>query len=56
MRVSSGIILVILYGVSDEIHQLFVPGRFFSLSDILTNTAGILSSMVAYIMSSFKKD
>ena len=28
------ILLAILYGISDEFHQLFVPGRHFSLFDI----------------------
>jgi len=29
-----------LYGVADEIHQYFVPGRVCSISDILINAAG----------------
>ncbi len=29
-----------LYGISDEIHQYFVPGREFSYLDILANTIG----------------
>ena len=33
-----GLILSILYGISDEIHQLFVPNRAFALFDILTNS------------------
>jgi len=28
------------YGVSDEIHQYFVPSRTFSLADMLANTVG----------------
>lgn len=32
-----------LYGVSDEIHQLFVPNRFFELFDILVDMVGSLS-------------
>ncbi len=31
------------YAVFDEIHQLFTPGRSFQLSDILTDTAGIVT-------------
>lgn len=42
------IIIAILYGASDELHQYFVPGRHFSLFDILTNSAGILTASVIY--------
>ncbi len=30
-----------LYGISDEIHQLFVPGREFSSADILVDVLGV---------------
>jgi VanZ family protein len=31
----------VLYGISDEIHQYFVPGRFMSIWDIVANGLGI---------------
>jgi len=31
-----------LYGVSDEFHQSFVPGRYPSLSDVVADTVGSL--------------
>ncbi len=34
--------LGVLYAVSDEWHQTFVPGRDPSLADLLTDTAGVL--------------
>ncbi len=34
--------LCALYGISDEIHQLFVPNRHFELLDILFDTIGSL--------------
>ncbi len=37
-----------LYGVSDEIHQLFVPMRFFSIDDILANFAGALLGVLIW--------
>ena len=43
-----GIIFAIIYGISDEIHQLFVPGRFASTKDILINSFGILLTSLAY--------
>lgn len=43
-----GLIIAVLYGISDEIHQIFVSNRFFDLADILTDSAGILFSGVLY--------
>ena len=37
-----------LYGLSDEIHQLFVPFREFDVLDIICNTSG--SIIGAYVM------
>lgn len=34
------IVFCLLYGISDEIHQLFVPTRAFDLLDILADTFG----------------
>lgn len=47
--IAIGIILALVYGISDEIHQYFVPGRFYSLKDILVNFIGILITSIAYI-------
>ncbi|MEK6914139.1 MAG: VanZ family protein [Nanoarchaeota archaeon] len=44
-----GIILVIIYGITDEIHQLFVSGRFFSIKDILTDSFGSIITGLAYM-------
>ena len=34
--------LAVLYGISDEIHQLFVPGRFGRVADVLFDASGAL--------------
>jgi VanZ family protein len=40
-RVLAGAVLIsALYGVSDEYHQRFVPGRDFDVLDILADTSG----------------
>ena len=52
-------IIAILYAISDEIHQIFVPTRFFAISDILTDSAGILFATLIYLglrFKDFKKD
>lgn len=36
------ILISSLYGISDEIHQHFVPGREFSILDIVANSIGSL--------------
>ncbi len=46
-----GIIIAVLYGISDEIHQLFVPTRHFAISDIMVNSCGILFSSLIYTAS-----
>ena len=43
------IVLAIFYAISDEIHQLFVPGRAFAISDILTDSMGILLAGHLYL-------
>ena len=51
----TAIIIAILYGISDEIHQLFVPGRLFTISDILTNSSGILFAVLLYSLLRYKR-
>lgn len=45
------IIITIFYGILDEIHQLFVPGRNCSFSDWLLDSAGILFASLIYTFS-----
>jgi len=35
-----------LYGISDEIHQLYVPGRHGQVADVLFDTSGALAMML----------
>jgi len=36
----------LIYAISDEFHQLFVMGRFTSISDVLTDITGSLFSIL----------
>ena len=45
------IAIAIIYGIFDEIHQFFVPGRVCSLFDVGVNTTGILISSMIYFTS-----
>lgn len=38
-------VLGLLYGASDEFHQLWVPNRIMSFADWLSDTAGILAAI-----------
>jgi len=49
------ILVAVLYGISDEIHQLFVPGRYCCLEDVLTNSAGILLASLFYCRHCIRK-
>ncbi len=49
--ISIAIILSILYGISDEIHQFFVPGRVSSIYDIFLNSFGIILASTLYLIS-----
>ena len=42
------IIFTFLYGISDEIHQYFVPGRLFSIFDIAANGLGAIAGSWIY--------
>lgn len=39
-RMTVALLLCIMYAASDEIHQLFVPGRDGNVKDVLIDTAG----------------
>ena len=42
LRRPAAIVLAAAYGVLDEVHQYFVPGRFLSLTDLAMNLLGAL--------------
>ena len=45
--VAIGMLITVGYGVCDEVHQMFVPGRVADLSDVLADAAGAFSGAVA---------
>lgn len=40
----SATVTAVLYSVSDEIHQYFIPGRAMRFSDVLIDSAGIFAA------------
>lgn len=44
------LITSILYATSDEIHQLFIPGRSGEVRDVLIDTAGAGSGIIIWLL------
>ncbi len=42
-------LLIIFYSLFDEIHQYFVPGRFFEIIDILFNIIGATTLVIIFL-------
>lgn len=42
------ILICLIYAISDEIHQLFVPGRVCQLRDILIDSIGSITGVYLY--------
>ena len=45
------IVIAIIYGALDELHQYFVPGRYCDYKDMLLDAAGTLFAGVVYVGS-----
>lgn len=43
---AAAFIMTVLYGLSDEVHQLYVPGRYGRLSDVMIDASGALMMVV----------
>lgn len=42
--------IAFLYAVSDEVHQLFIPGRSGEFRDVLIDSAGAATGILLYIL------
>ncbi len=49
------ILFTIIYAITDEIHQYFVPGRIFSIQDILIDTFGAIVAQSIVNIKDFLK-
>lgn len=45
------VLFCLLYGISDEFHQSFVPGREPSSGDLLADTAGAAAAVALWLRS-----
>lgn len=44
------LLICVLYAISDEIHQHFVPGRGAQVKDVLIDSAGASVGIVGYLV------
>lgn len=44
------LVLTVICAIGDEIHQIFVPGRAFQLSDIMIDSLGAIIGIVVYLV------
>ncbi len=45
------IIFSFFYGLTDELHQFFVPGRHATVRDVLLDSVGIIFASISYYVS-----
>jgi len=43
------LLICILYAISDEVHQLFVPGRSGEIRDVIIDSTGAASGILIYL-------
>jgi VanZ family protein len=48
-NVATCLVISLIYGVSDEFHQMFVPGRYASLTDLLLNLTGVIFGTFVFL-------
>ncbi|MHA1488757.1 MAG: VanZ family protein [Promethearchaeota archaeon] len=46
----------IIYAISDEIHQFFVPNRYFDIQDIIVDTIGVILGLLTYTLLFYSKE
>jgi VanZ family protein len=55
--VAAALAICVVYGITDEIHQILVPGRAFQLSDLVMDAAGsVIGICVVWALYRKEKD
>lgn len=49
-RSACGFAIAVVYAISDEFHQFFVPGRSCELRDVLIDSSGALAGTLLYLL------
>ncbi len=53
IRVCISLVICVLYSVSDEIHQYFVPGRSCEIRDVVIDTAGAILGIICCFFTAY---
>lgn len=48
-KIIFALVFCIVYAISDEVHQLFVPGRSGQVSDVMIDTIGAALGIIMYV-------
>lgn len=51
-RAVASILVCVVYAVSDELHQLFIPGRSGQATDVIIDSSGAALSIMLYMLVS----
>ena len=49
LPLAAAVVLALLYGASDEIHQMYVPGRSPDVLDWFADAAGVAAATLVYV-------
>jgi VanZ family protein len=48
---ASAVVITLVWGAIDEIHQAFVPGRFSDVGDLIADGCGAASGALIYLLA-----
>lgn len=48
--ITSAFLITVLYAISDEVHQTFIPGRSGEVRDVLIDSAGSFTGIIIYLL------
>ena len=48
--IAAAVLICVIYAVSDEVHQLFVPGRGGQIKDVLIDSGGAVAGISVYAL------
>lgn len=51
-----GFLLNLIYAISDEMHQYFVPWRFLDIFDVYVDSLGIILALMIYLIIIFWRE